>query len=189
MTPATIDSLKRLGAFLITLALEAFDKKLGLNLDPTAKTAIAGLAAGYLAQSMFHSVQKLQSASDAGKTAGGQVVTVDDAVNVLAGGAKILLAIMLIGALTLPSVAHADELPADAPVKLQTGQPAPVSGVLLSDSLAIAEAKRVTACEAERDDLKVSVMAPSGPAWWVYPLIAVIGAGLGAGGVLYLTRK
>ncbi len=190
MNQSTADSLKRLGVLLITLALEALDKKLGLNLDATAKTAIAGVAATFLAQSMYHSVHKLNAAADAGKTAAGNVVTADDAVRILGGGAKMFVALLLVSALTLPSIARADELPADAPlaIKIEAGQQAPMGGVLIATDQAIADAKRIEACEAERDDLKVAVAAPSGPAWWVYPLIAVIGAGMGAGAVLYLKK-
>lgn len=44
----------------------------------------------------------------------------------------------------------------DAPIIIQQGTPAPVSGLLLPDAVAVEQARRIRACEAERDALKAA---------------------------------
>lgn len=78
------------------------------------------------------------------------------------------------------------EPPADAPVVLKAGVPAPVDGVLLPDARAIAVAKRLTACEAAEPVLKKGV-EQSAP-WWVVPIVVVVAAGAGVGVGLALQK-
>lgn len=71
--------------------------------------------------------------------------------------------------------------PSDTPVKLELGQAAPSRGLFLPEAKAIAEAKYVKACTAEREELRKS----AGVAWWVPVLIGVaalsVGVGVGVG--------
>jgi hypothetical protein len=80
---------------------------------------------------------------------------------------------LLVALLLAQSVAPVEStLPVDAPtvVKLEAGQLAPFTGVLLTETQAILQAQRIVGAEAERDALRQS--APS----WVQ--LAVVG-GLG----------
>ena len=75
----------------------------------------------------------------------------------------------------------ADPAPSDAPVIiLKAGEVAPSDGLLLSPANAVTQAKRVTACEAERDVLKTQVTPL--PVWAAVTIgILALGAGIGAG--------
>lgn len=76
----------------------------------------------------------------------------------------------------------------DAPVILQAGTPAPVDGVLLPNAQAVAQAKRITSCEAERDALKAAP-PPLHPAVVVALVVAGVVAGGAAGyGIATATR-
>lgn len=64
----------------------------------------------------------------------------------------------------------------DAPIIITAGTQAPVSGVLLPDAVAVVQAQRVRACEAERDSLKASAGIP------VPVIVVLVAVGLLAGG-------
>lgn len=67
------------------------------------------------------------------------------------------LAVSLALVMALP--AHAAD---DAPIIVRAGEQAPMSGILLSDAVAVQQAKRIKGCEAERDALKASAGIPVG---------------------------
>lgn len=54
-----VATVKRAAAFVITTALMAFQKKLGLQLDPVTIASIAGFAAFYIGQSASKSAKAL----------------------------------------------------------------------------------------------------------------------------------
>lgn len=76
-------------------------------------------------------------------------------------------------ALLLVAPAYAAD---DAPIIIRAGEQAPTSGILLPDAVAVEQAKRIRACEAERDALKAAVGVPVG-----LVVVAVV-LGLAAGG-------
>ena len=76
----------------------------------------------------------------------------------------------------------------DAPLIITAGTPAPVSGLLLPDALAVEQAKRIRGCEAERDALKAAP-APMHPALVVGLVVLSVVGGVAAGyGVALATR-
>ena len=98
-------------------------------------------------------------------------------------------ALALVLCLALPVWAQeAPQTASDAPVVpvlvLEAGQAAPGRGLFLSEPQAIAQAKRVSACEAERDSLKANLGVPV----WVVVAVGVIAAG-GAAAVTYAAVK
>jgi hypothetical protein len=73
----------------------------------------------------------------------------------------------------------------DAPIMLPAGAVAPVAGVLLPDALAVTQAQRVRACEAERESLKADAGKPN---VGLIVLAAVLGVVVGgAAGVAVAT--
>jgi len=68
----------------------------------------------------------------------------------------------------------------DAPIVLDAGATAPVAGVLLPDAVAVAAAKRLKGCEAERDSLKAAP-GPMHPAIIVGLVVLGVLAGGAAG--------
>lgn len=94
------------------------------------------------------------------------------------------LAASLALALALPCYA-AD----DAPVVLQAGAVAPVAGLLLPDAIAVTQAKRVKACEAERDSLKADAGVPVAVVVLSVVLGVVAGGAVGYGIATAATAK
>jgi hypothetical protein len=82
---------------------------------------------------------------------------------------------MLSLVLVLSLASYAAE-PADAPVILAAGDPAPVAGVLLPNNLAVRRAKELTALRAETEALKKETGTP------VALVVALIVVGVVAGG-------
>ncbi len=77
-------------------------------------------------------------------------------------------------------------VPLDAPVLLRKGDAMPFDGVGLSEGQAVAQARRVTAAEAERDALRASVK--SQVPWWVVPVVVILAGAAGAGVVLAVKK-
>lgn len=93
-------------------------------------------------------------------------------------------ALALVVLVALPSFAG------DAPLRLEAQAPAPFAGTLVPDETRVAEAKRVVACEAERDSLKVTVTESLSPAVVVLLVVVgvVVGGAAGAGVALAVKR-
>lgn len=93
-------------------------------------------------------------------------------------------ALALVVLLALPAFAG------DAPLRVEAQTPAPFTGTLVPDSVRVAEAKRVVACEAERDSLKVTVTESISPAVVALLVVAgvVVGGAAGAGVVLAVKK-
>ncbi len=86
----------------------------------------------------------------------------------------------LLVALLVSGVAFA-EPPADAPVLVvKKGQFAPFDGVLMADAKAVEQAKRVVACEAEREELRKGGTSKLAIALFIVGAV-VVGAGAGYG--------
>lgn len=96
-------------------------------------------------------------------------------------------ALALVVALAV-GAAHSDEPKrvALAPLVLEVGTPAPVKGVLVPEEQAIALAKAIKACEAERDVLRKT---PAEVPWGVVVAVAVGGLVVGASGGAYVTWR
>lgn len=76
----------------------------------------------------------------------------------------------------------------DAPIVIAAGEQAPVSGLLLPNALAVEQARRIRACEAERDALKAAP-APLPPLAVVGLVVLAVVAGGAAGyGIAAATR-
>lgn len=84
---------------------------------------------------------------------------------------KRMLSLVLV--LSLANVARAAD---DAPVVMQAGDPAPVSGVLLPNDLAVVRAKELTRLRVENESLKKDAGTPIGL------VVVLIVAGVVAGG-------
>jgi len=69
----------------------------------------------------------------------------------------------------------------DAPIIVKAGEQVPVSGLLLPDAVAVQQAKRVTACEAERDSLKRDAGIPVAVVVLAVALGVVVGGAAGYG--------
>lgn len=98
--------------------------------------------------------------------------------------------LVLVLCLALPALAQ--EAPAgglDAPLApvlvLKGGEVAPGPGLFLSEPQAVAQAKRVAACEAERDSLKGNLGVPV----WVPVVVGVLALGAGTGLGVLLVKK
>lgn len=182
MDDAIVAAVKRFGSMAAGVAIIALNKRLGLGMGPEEIAALSSIIVAYMVQSVWHSNKKLQA--DAKAAAEATVKTSDDAAAVFNAGAK-LLVFALLGALILPGIARADELPADAPkaVHVTAGYSTPSSGTFLPEPLDLREARRVVACEDERDKLRTQ-----GPPAWVVIVSIVGGALLGGGAVLYFKK-
>jgi hypothetical protein len=83
-------------------------------------------------------------------------------------------------ALVLAVPCAAQDVPLDAPVAaVKKGDVVAFDGLLLSDTQAIAQARRVAGCEAKAAVLEKN-LTPSTP-WWVIPVVAVLAVGAGVG--------
>ena len=77
----------------------------------------------------------------------------------------------------------------DAPVQLQSGDPAPVAGVLLPDALAVRRARELAALRVENEELK-KAPAPLPPLAVVgLVLLGVLAGGAAGYGVAKATEK
>lgn len=56
-------TIRRLVAFVIGLVAVALNKKLGLQLDPTAEASIVALIIGYIGQSAYKEAQEKKAAA------------------------------------------------------------------------------------------------------------------------------
>lgn len=186
MDEALLSTLKRLGAAAVGVAIVALNKKLGLNLGPEEVAGISAMVTGYILQSVWHSNKKL--AADSKAAAEGTVKTGKDAAEVFNTAPK-LLAFALMGAMLLPRAAHAqDDAPTDVPAKpravsVTAGYVTEAPGTFLPEPLDIEQARRIVACETERD-----VLRAKGPPLWVVLVSVAGGLALGAGAVLYLKK-
>lgn len=77
----------------------------------------------------------------------------------------------------------------DAPIIVKQGEQVPVSGLLLPDAVAVQQAKRVTACEAERDSLKKDAGIPVAVVVLAVALGVVVGGAAGYGLTLATAPK
>jgi len=69
----------------------------------------------------------------------------------------------------------------DAPIIVKAGEQVPVSGLLLPDAVAVKQAKRVTACEAENASLKKDAGVPVVVVVLAVALGVVVGGAAGYG--------
>ena len=83
------------------------------------------------------------------------------------------MCVLLVLALSVPAWAD------DAPVLLKAGDPAPASGVLLPDALAVRRAQELKALRVENEELAKSVKSKPEP--WV--VVLLVAAGVVAGGL------
>lgn len=86
-------------------------------------------------------------------------------------------ALALVLCCSLASAQPADAPVVELPVIVAAGDTVPHDGLLLSAAGAVAQAKRVAACEAERDSLRASQVS------WPLVIAAVVGALLVGGAV------
>lgn len=95
-----------------------------------------------------------------------------------------LLAIVL--ALLVPRGAAA-QAAEDAPVRaVYAGDTIRAPGIYMSEAHAIGQAKRVAACEAERDSFRA---APPAAPWWVPVLVGAVALAAGVGVGLAIPRR
>lgn len=184
MDDIAVASLKRAGAALAGVAIIALNKKFGLGLGDVDIGAISSILLTYLLQSVWHSNKKLQA--DAQATAEASVKSSKDAA-VVFNSTKVPVLVLLLAALAFPRVARADELPADAPrvqaVAVTAGYVTPAPGTFLPEPLDLEQARRIVACETERNALRTQ-----GPPLWAVLAAVAGGALLGGGAVLYFKK-
>lgn len=93
---------------------------------------------------------------------------------------------MLSLALVLSLASYAAE-PADAPVVLQAGDPAPVGGVLLPNELAVRRAKELAGLRVENAELKAQPPGISVPIVILLVVAGVVVGGAAGAGVVMAT--
>ena len=81
----------------------------------------------------------------------------------------------LVVVLALGAQAAEPARPADAPVILEAGQPAPSRGLWKPEAKAIRDEAHTSAVEAENTELRKSAAA----AWWVPVLVGLVALGAG----------
>jgi hypothetical protein len=183
-------TIRRLVAMLVSVAGLAFHKLLGIELDSETQLAIAAIVSGWLIQSGYKEASAKKAEAD--------IKTREDAIKVLRGEGFINLKLLLVlvglclgtlafgnerltaagvapEAAVLPVLVGAQVLVDVQPI--EAGEVAPAEGCFLTSEGCIALARRVKACELEREQLRQGEAPP-----WVAVLLGASVALL-AGGV------
>lgn len=79
---SVVEKFKRMGVTLLTIALVALNKKLGLDFGPEEIAGIATLAVGYVVSGSWKAA-RVKEAETAGKTAAAEVDTLSEAMDVV----------------------------------------------------------------------------------------------------------